>query len=89
MASPDDSTKTTAGAERREAPLKDALSAAGFDVTEKVPSHPDLESELYVECCDAPVSSEAWAGNIFGPDRVWCCACGREVKRGNEVDQYV
>jgi hypothetical protein len=74
--------------ERREQPLKDALRAAGFDVTERTPSHPDVETLLYVECCDAPVSSEAIAGNIFGPDRIWCQSCGREVQRGSEVDLY-
>jgi putative hemolysin len=81
--------KTTQSESRRPVmTLREALLSAGFSVEVREPSHPNIESELYAECCGQPVSSEAWAGGIFGPARVWCERCGGEVAQRTDHDAY-
>lgn len=67
------------------ADLRDALLEMGCTIEDRNPGGDD--EAMYVEHCGEPVSAEASAGGIFGPDRVWCEECDASIAR-TDIGEY-
>jgi hypothetical protein len=67
--------------------MAEALQEVGFEVRAEPLDHENVEEAYRAFCCDEEVSHDSDIGGIFGPYRIYCETCGREVVR-REVDDY-